>query len=137
MMVDVTRLLRLLRTVTDEIAVLEAERTAEPDRRRDLLWLRGVKYAFVTAIEACIDAAQHVSATSGWGPPADNGDAMRLLGMHGVLDGPHADRMAKAVGFRNLLVHEYARVDDDIVVERLDDLDDLREYVRRMSSLAG
>lgn len=135
-MVDSTRLLRLLRTVTDEIAVLESERDADADRRRDVLWLRGIKYAFVTAIEACVDAAQHVCATSGWGPPADNGDAMRLLGAHGALDGVHAERMAKAVGFRNLLVHEYARTDDDIVVGRLDDLDDLREFVRRVSSLA-
>lgn len=135
-MVDATRLLRLLRTVTEEIAVLDAEREADPDRRRDALWLRGLKYAFVAAIEACVDAAQHVCATSGWGPPADNGDAMRLLGAHGVLDGHHADRMVRAVGFRNLLVHEYARIDDDIVVARLDDLDDLREYVRRLGGLA-
>jgi uncharacterized protein YutE (UPF0331/DUF86 family) len=134
--VDPTRLLRLLRSVTDEVAVLEREAVAEPARREDVLWLRGVKYAFVTAIEACVDAAQHICATSGWGPPSDNGDAMRLLGAHGVLDHDHADRMARAVGFRNLLVHEYARVDDGIVVARLEDLEDLREFARRSAALA-
>ena len=38
----------------------------------------GVKYTFVTAIEACVDVAQHICATEGWGPPTDNGDAVRL-----------------------------------------------------------
>jgi uncharacterized protein YutE (UPF0331/DUF86 family) len=134
--VDAVRLLRLLRSLTDEITVLEQEATAEAARREDVLWLRGVKYAFVTAIEACVDAAQHICATSGWGPPADNGDAMRVLGAHGVLDRDHAERMARAVGFRNLLVHEYARVDDGIVVARLQDLEDLREFARRAAVLA-
>ncbi|MGF1648584.1 MAG: DUF86 domain-containing protein [Kineosporiaceae bacterium] len=135
-MVDPTRLLRLLRSVTDEVSVLGREATAEPSRREDVLWLRGVKYAFVTAIEACVDAAQHICATSGWGPPSDNGDAMRLLGAHGILERDHAERMARAVGFRNLLVHEYARVDDGIVVARLEDLEDLHEFARRTAALA-
>lgn len=135
-MVDPTRLLRLLRTVTDEVAVLGAEREAGPERRSDRLWLRGLKYSFVSAIEACVDAAQHVCSTNGWGPPSDNGDAMRLLGAHGVLDLAHAERMARAVGFRNVLVHDYARVDDGLVVSRLSELGDLEEFVRRLSALA-
>ena len=38
--------------------------------------------------------------------------------------------MSRAVGFRNVLVHEYAIVDDAVVVERLSDLTDLRAFVR-------
>ncbi len=36
--------------------------------------------------------------------------------------------LRKAVGFRNVLVHEYADVEDRIVTERLADLSDLREF---------
>lgn len=93
------------------------------------MWLRGVKYTFVTAIEACLDIAQHLCASEGWGPPADNGDAMRLLGRHRVLPTQLADDMRRAVGFRNVLVHDYVEVRDDIVLERLDDLVDLHEFV--------
>jgi uncharacterized protein YutE (UPF0331/DUF86 family) len=71
-----------------------------------------VKYTFVTAIEACVDVAQHICATEGWGPPADNGDAVRLCGKHGVLTTDLAVWMRKAVGFRNVLVHDYIEVDD-------------------------
>jgi len=31
------------------------------------MWLGGVKYTFVTAIEACVDVAQHICATEGVG----------------------------------------------------------------------
>ncbi|GEL19039.1 hypothetical protein PA7_28760 [Pseudonocardia asaccharolytica DSM 44247 = NBRC 16224] len=128
-MVDEARILRLLRSVSDDLAVLRAEATAGEARRADPLWLRGIKYTFVTAIEACVDVAQHVCASEGWGPPRDNGDAVRLLGKHGALPPGLADRVGRAVGFRNVLVHEYVGVDDQVVLDRLDDPADLADFV--------
>ncbi|MEJ5915379.1 type VII toxin-antitoxin system HepT family RNase toxin [Pseudokineococcus sp. 1T1Z-3] len=132
-MVDETRLLRLLRSVTDDVAHLESEASADASRRADPMWLRGVKYTFVTAIEACVDAAQHVCSAEGWGPPSDNGDAVRLLGGHQVVPPAVADAVRRAVGFRDVLVHDYAVVDDDMVVGRLLDLSDLHAYVRAVA----
>lgn len=137
-MVDETRVLRLLRAATDDVAFLDSEAGAPPERRADPVWLRGVKYAFLTAIEACLDVAQHLCSSEGWGPPSDNGDAMRLLGAHGVLTPELADQMRRAVGFRNVLVHEYVAVDDAVVLRRLDDLTDLRRFVTAVTDwLAG
>ena len=51
------------------------------------MWLAGVKYTFVTAIEACVDAAQHVCAVQGWGPPRDNGDAIASCGTRRPIGG--------------------------------------------------
>lgn len=67
-MVDETRVLRLLRSVTDDLAVLHGEASSDERRRADLLWLRGIKYTFVTAVETCIDVAQHLCSSEGWGP---------------------------------------------------------------------
>lgn len=133
-MVDETRVLRLLRAVADDVAVLEREAAAGAERRADSLWLRGVKYTFVTAIEAAVDVAQHVCATQGWGPPRDNGDALVLLGRHGVLSADLAQRMRQAVGFRNVLVHEYVDVDDAVVLARLSDPGDLRAYAASVAA---
>ncbi|MGH3963810.1 MAG: type VII toxin-antitoxin system HepT family RNase toxin [Pseudonocardiaceae bacterium] len=108
-MVDEVRVLRLLRSISDDLAVLRAEASADPERRADLLWLRGVKYTFVTAIEAGVDVAQHVCASKGWGPPRDNGDVIRLLGAHGVLSADLADRLRRAVGFRKVLIRRRPR----------------------------
>lgn len=125
----------MLRAVTDDLSVLRCEARAGEDRRADPMWLRGVKYTFVTSIEACIDVAQHICSAQGWGPPADNGDAMKVLGSHGVLNGELSDVMRKAVGFRNVLVHEYVEVSDEIVVARLGDLGDLEQFVERVLAL--
>ncbi len=137
-MVDETRVLRLLRSITDDLSILESEAAADLDRRADPLWLRGVKYTFVTAIESSVDVAQHLCASEGWGPPLDNGDAFAILGRHGVLESSLSQRMRQAAGFRNVLVHEYVRVDDGIVLQRLQDPGDLEHFARQVSDwIAG
>jgi uncharacterized protein YutE (UPF0331/DUF86 family) len=65
--VDEGRILRLLRSISDDVSVLQRESGADERRREDPIWLRGVKYTFVTAIEACLDVAQHICATEGRG----------------------------------------------------------------------
>lgn len=114
--------------------VLRAESGADERRRSDPLWLRGIKYAFVTAIEAVVDVAQHVCSTRGWGPPRDNGDAVRLLGAHGAISAEVASSIRQAVGFRNVLVHGYVEVDDTVVVARIDDLADIDACIREMTA---
>ncbi len=130
-----TRLRRLLQNVTDELAYLRARRASaeiiEADERR----LRTLKYAWVVTIEGCIDAAHHVCATEGWGPPESNADAMVVLGRHGVLDHQTAAGMASAVGFRNVLVHRFAEVDDTRVVAFLSQLAVLDAFVAALSRL--
>lgn len=93
-----------------------------------------MKYTFVTSVEACIDIAQHICSAQGWGPPAANGDAMDVLGAHGVLTVDLSDAMRKAVGFRNVLVHEYVAVSDAIVESRLSDLRDLERFVEQVTA---
>jgi uncharacterized protein YutE (UPF0331/DUF86 family) len=132
--VDERRVLRLLRAIADDLGVLRLESHADKDRRTDPMWLRGVKYTFLTSIEACIDIAQHTCSAQGWGPPEDNGDTMNELGAHDVLTAEVADAMRKAVGFRNVLVHEYVAVSDEIVVSRLGALGDLEQFVEQVTT---
>lgn len=137
-MVDAERLHRLLRRVADDVARLRAYReVAADDLLADEVRLGHCKYLFITAIEGCIDAAQHICATEGYGPPETNADAMRLLGRHGVLADDLAHQMAAAVAFRNLLVHGYAEIDDTRVVANLARLGDLDRYVDALAGLIG
>jgi uncharacterized protein YutE (UPF0331/DUF86 family) len=135
-MVDAERLLAVLGRATRRLQVLEGY--AEQDREvllADEVRLGHLKYTFQTALEACLDAAHHVVADRGLGVPASNADAFRLLGRAGVLDADLAEVMAGAAGFRNVLVHDYAEVDDSQVVSNLERLGDLRRYVAAMTRL--
>ncbi|MGQ0482938.1 MAG: type VII toxin-antitoxin system HepT family RNase toxin [Pseudonocardia sp.] len=135
-MVDAERLLAILGRVTARLAILDGYAVQDrADLLADRVRLGDLKYTFQTAIEACIDAAHHVVADRGLGVPASNAAAFRSLADAGLLDAELAGRLAGAVGFRNVLVHGYAEVDDTRVVAHLDQLPELRRFVAAMAAL--
>ncbi len=134
-MVDGRRVRRLLQRISQDTSYLATR--ASDDRvalAADFDRLAAVKYVFVTAIEGCLDVAQHLCSSEGWGPPSSNADALRLLGTHDVLDLRLAEAMGRAVGFRNVLVHGYTDVDDRLVVGFLDEVGDLEQFVSRVAA---
>lgn len=135
-MVDAERLRRILQRVTDDVAVLRTYAGAPGTVLGDPARLGHVKYLFVTAIEGCIDAAQHVCSSEGWGPPGSNADTMLVLARHDAIPKEVGERMREAVGFRNVLVHGYARVDDERVVATLRELGDIEAFVAALAGLA-
>lgn len=137
-MVDAERLLALLARVTARLRTLEGYASQEPAALlQDEVRLGHLKYTFLTAIEACLDAAHHVIAAQGLGAPGSNAEAFRLLGRAGLLDAFLTERMAGAAGFRNVLVHDYAEVDDAHVVQNLAGIEDLRRFVAALTRLLG
>lgn len=132
--VDEGRVTRLLRDIDERVTRLATERQHAAQRSTDELWLDAIRYLFLTSIEGCIDVAHHVAAAERLGSPDTNADAFDKLQRHGVIDERVADRMSLAVGFRNLLVHRYAIVEDARVVAALDELDDLTSFVQQVSA---
>jgi uncharacterized protein YutE (UPF0331/DUF86 family) len=128
--VDEQRLRRLLRGIEDDVAFLEqfAGRDVELILRDDVV-LRGIKYGFITAIEGCAKVAHHLAASEAWSVAETNADAVRILASKGVIGHELARDIASAVGFRNLLVHQYGDVDNRLVVGHLGQLRDLRQFV--------
>ncbi|HVC12005.1 MAG TPA: DUF86 domain-containing protein [Burkholderiales bacterium] len=87
------------------------------------------------AIQACVDVAAHVCGAHGM-VPATAGDAFTMLGGAGLIQKAFGQRLRRAVGFRNLLVHEYAEVDWKIVLRVLErDTKDLAAFGKAMLAL--
>lgn len=63
------------------------------------------------AVQIVIDVAVSACVHQGFGSPPSYGDAFRMLGVHGMIDAELASRLARAAGFRNVLVHAYADLD--------------------------
>lgn len=132
-MVDRERVDRLLARLAEDVGTLSHHRGERERLLGRPTELAAVKYHFITAIEGCARIAHHLISSEGW-PIADaNADALRRLGDRGVLDPATASALASAVGFRNLLVHQYADVDDRRVVEHLEHLGDLENFVREVA----
>jgi uncharacterized protein YutE (UPF0331/DUF86 family) len=77
------------------------------------------------ACETSIDAAMHLVRVRRLGIPQETREAFAMLQEAGLLDPSLAGRMKKMVGFRNVAIHEYQKLDLDIVrrivAEHLDD----------------
>jgi uncharacterized protein YutE (UPF0331/DUF86 family) len=63
------------------------------------------------AVQVTIDLAVSWCVRAGLGSPPTYGDAFRTLARHGLLDPAVAERLTRAVGLRNLIVHAYADLD--------------------------
>lgn len=63
------------------------------------------------AIQACCDIASHIVADEGWGIPGTTGELFDPLASHRVITRSSAKKLRKQVGFRNLIVHGYDKID--------------------------
>ena len=87
--------------------------------REDVDRLNSVKYLFVLVAEVAIDVGQHVIASEGLRAPVSFAGVFEELGRGGWPPPNLASSLAAMARFRNLLVHGYADVDDDRVIEIL------------------
>ena len=128
-MVDEPRVLRLLARIETDVASLAGFAGHDVGGLlEDDVAVDAIKYRFITAIEGCTKVAHHLAEAEGWPPAETNADAVRRLGTEGVVPAEVAASVADAVGFRNLLVHRYAEVDDRLALSHLDRLEDLRRF---------
>lgn len=99
------------------------------DYRGDWKIQRIVERTLQMGIELCVDVANHVIADRGLRVPVTYAEAFDVLAEAGLLPGSERAAMVRMVGFRNVIVHEYARVDAEIVVRILHQhLDDLARF---------
>lgn len=63
------------------------------------------------AVQVVIDVATSLCVGRGLGVPRTYADAFRALADDGLIERGLADRLARAAGFRNLVVHAYADLD--------------------------
>ena len=80
---------------------------------------RIVERTLQMAIEVCVDLANHIIADRGFRVPATYAEAFEVLGEAGILSAAQQAAMVRMAKFRNVIVHDYARVDPEIVVRIL------------------
>jgi uncharacterized protein YutE (UPF0331/DUF86 family) len=90
------------------------------------------------AIQFCIDIASHIISDEGLGLPGSTNEMFYTLQENGYIPEDVADKMVAAVGFRNLVVHEYTRVDlEEVYRISQENVDDLIEFLQPLLRRAG
>lgn len=69
------------------------------------------------ACELAIDMANHLIKKNKWGLPQESKDCFTLLQRAGLITPEQTKSLQAMVGFRNILVHEYQRIDLPILVD--------------------
>lgn len=89
-----------------------------------------VAFNFQAAIQNCIDIAAHIISERGLGVPGSVSEMFLLLEENGLIGNRVAEDMVRAVGFRNLLVHEYGKMDiERVFVIARDNLKDIEAFL--------
>jgi uncharacterized protein YutE (UPF0331/DUF86 family) len=128
--VDRDLLLRKLADLDQYVDQVSEFRTVTvAEYRRDWKTQRIVERTLQMAIEACLDVANHVVADRELRVASTYAEIFDVLGDAGLLEGSLRQAMIRVARFRNLLVHDYARIDPAIVVLILSEgLDDFRRF---------
>ncbi len=94
---------------------------------------KAVERTLHTAIEACLDIGHHVITRERLRSPEDNKDVFVVLGEEQIIPRDLAARLVDMARFRNLLVHEYTRLDNTVVYgilkKRLGDIDEFAQKI--------
>ena len=87
------------------------------------------------SVQICVDIASHILAESDSSLPATMSETFLILSDTGIIDRELSERMQKAVGFRNIAVHEYDKIDWEIVYSILTrHLDDFKHFASAILS---
>lgn len=85
------------------------------------------------AAQVCVDISSHVLAQSNVSVPATMAECFIELKSLGALSNEVSINMIKAIGLRNLLVHEYKKIDWSKVYEVLhNNLDDFEKFAKEV-----
>ena len=85
------------------------------------------------ACEAALDMGQHLIRKHKLGIPQSSRDVFTLLATAGFIPAALAEQLKKRVGFRNIAVHEYQRLQvaiaEEVILKRLDDFKTLSQLL--------
>jgi uncharacterized protein YutE (UPF0331/DUF86 family) len=111
-------------------------RSIVPDRFEDYRRVetrRACERLAQVLVEAVIDTCALLVSGLRLGLPAEDDDLFDKLAQRGVLSGDMVGTLRRMKGLRNILVHGYGRIDDELVYDavrhRLGDFDEFKRAV--------
>ena len=119
---------RLLEYIQD---IEEQQHLSVADLETDKVLRNHIERSLHKAVESCLDIGKHLIAAMGLRTPEDYSDIMVILAEAGILPKEDLLKFKKMAQFRNVIVHNYEKIDPQIVLAVLqNNLGDLRFFAR-------
>ena len=92
---------------------------------------------FETIIESVVDLSFLLIKFKKMKIPQEDTEAFLILAEKGIISKNLAERFRQAKGMRNILAHEYGKVDNELVFEAITSelLSDVREFLKEINKL--
>ena len=88
------------------------------------------------AVQASIDLAESVIAYKNLRKPSTMSDSFYILQEEGIISIELTEKMVKMTGFRNIIAHDYEKLNYAIVYDVLQNrLPDIEDFLNRISSI--
>ena len=88
------------------------------------------------ACEMATDVAMYIVSTRKLGIPQTKKEAFEKLNENGLISKDMCTKMKGMIGFRNIAIHEYKEIDEEILKDVIEKhLIDIKEFVRTMINL--
>ncbi|MEW6070703.1 MAG: DUF86 domain-containing protein [Nitrospirota bacterium] len=86
------------------------------------------------AVQSTIDLAEAIIAYKNFRKPTTMSEAFYILNEEDFISDKLVGRLAKMVGFRNIVAHDYEKIDYDIVLDVLQNkLKDIETFLKEIS----
>jgi uncharacterized protein YutE (UPF0331/DUF86 family) len=126
--------LMLLAEYVDELHDYRAQAASFQVYQDNKILRRAVERTLQVSVEVCLDIGRRIISLEGFRYPESNQDVFKILAEEGEMSLDLLPALLEMARFRNLIVHDYVRIDDarvyGILKKRLGDFDVFAEAVR-------
>jgi len=106
--------------------------------KEDMIKYWGIERGLQISIECIIDIANIIISSLDVQKPDTYKESIIELAKHNIIPGKFSDKIANMVSFRNILVHDYMKIDEKIMVKilrnNLDDIIKFADYINKWIS---
>lgn len=122
-----------LREMDENISLLEELRTMPFNKFHDDPKIsKCVERCLEISIQCILDICHHIIVDNNWPRPKDNKEAILTLGQKKIIPSDFANRIQQMAGLRNILVHEYLKIDPKQIYQHLQNLGDFRTFQKHI-----
>jgi len=115
----ITRKLQLLAETVQTLVDFREDAVSFTAFQNDVKLRKASERVLQVAVEICLDIGRRIITIEKLRYPENNRDVFTVLHGAGIIPDDLLPTLHKMAGFRNLIVHDYARIDDEQVYNNL------------------
>jgi uncharacterized protein YutE (UPF0331/DUF86 family) len=118
-----------LREIEENLILLDELKSTPFDKfRNDPKIFKLSLHCLQISIQCLLDICHHIIVDNNWPRPKDNREAIEIIARYKIIPQKFAKTLLPMAGLRNILVHEYIKINPSIIYKHLKRLRDFRQF---------